>query len=760
MQRLPSRGKSAGRPATLQNTKSFSRFEAAPASTPHRARATTVQGVPVPDYAAITESPSSWRHNGDVFEHPENEIATDDEGERSAQEELATSVEDLPDELRELLDSFLESLSAKVHPTPLSIDKLSELFQDFYEHAQTRIEEHIALLAQRYPGSSVQTPSIRSASSALSKGGGRRTLRSSARASPRADGDHQQMLTPAEVQNRRKIRKQLEVRKRALEELVEQEVCERVYSRVWRHRTTDDEERDEKLRSRAAALAVIGISLKELLSSAMSNTANLQSTTEQENSDAKERLTEARRFLEKMNHEKYPLGKLNHLKAAHKSIVETLQQLFPSSSSADEVLPTLIYSIITSKPDTSHTVSNFNYIQRFRNETKIDGEAAYCLTNLEAAITFLETVDLSSIRASEKPEGPERSASRPETPQHEIPNPLYHGLPSDSESPSPQKPKTLITKTRSRASSSATTRPRGSSFMSQPPSRGSEYPVTPTDAVRQAADEALDAMHNALDNSFKFFFGRLKERQGDAISGRDGNPLTPKTLADAHKLVSEQPAEDEDEFGDEEPARPTSRDENSNALLRAIGGMRSRERSVDSGRSNDSARKISYGLGSSPAIPVGRSSTIPATNATIHAFGSSPPAPQPSAPSAVDTMRNLGNSLNPLKGWGGVGMMRGFGRNVSGTSPIGTSSPTSVSTVPAPTTTTMEKEAEKKKLMVVEEDTMDKIDISGLAPGIEKFVECKDARELTGHDVDVLLRDYQRLAGALKAAAAATSART
>jgi len=689
----------------------------------------------MPDYAAITESPSSWKNNGDVFEHPANEHVSDDDTDRDTPEDITAVVEDLPDELQELLDSFLESLGAKVHPTPLSIEQLSDLFQDFYEHAQTKIDEHIALLSQRYPGSSSQTPSIRSSSSALSKGGGRRTLRSSIKSSPRGDtGEHQQMLTPIEVQKRRKARKQIEVRRKGLEELVEREVCERVYGRVWRHRTTDDEERDEKLRSRAAALAVVGISLKELLSSALSNSADLHATPEPESADVRERLTEARTCLENMNQEKYPLAKLNHLKAAHKCIVETLQHLFPSSSSADEVLPTLIYSIITSKPDSSHAVSNFNYIQRFRNQAKIDGEAAYCLTNLEAAITFLETVDLSSIRANEKPEGPERSGGRPETPQHEIQDPLYHGLPSDSDSPSPQKAQLALPKSRSRASSSATTRPRRSSFMSQPSSKANDYPVTPTDAVRQAADEALDAMHSALDASFKFFFGKLKERQENAGADRDNKLLTPKTLADAHKLVSEQP-EEEDEFGDEEPARPASRDENGNALLRAIGGMRPRERSIDSGLSPESVRKVSVAVKSTPTAQVSRSATTPVSS--MQAFNSSPPV-SATAASAVDTMRNLGSSLNPLKGWGGVGMMRGFARNVSGTSPNGTSSPSA-----------SEREPEQSKAEV--EGTA-KIDISSVSLGIQRFIECKDAKELNGHDVDILLRDYQRLASALKAA--------
>lgn len=117
-----------------------------------------------------------------------------------------------------------------------------------------------------------------------------------------------------------------------------------------------------------------------------------------------------------MDDEHCPLGKLQHLTAAHKSIVETLSQLFPSSSSADEILPTLIYTLITSADMELNVVSNLNFIQRFRASNKVDGESAYCLVNLEAAISFLETVDLSSLRADELPEGPPKTNSRPSTP--------------------------------------------------------------------------------------------------------------------------------------------------------------------------------------------------------------------------------------------------------------------------------------------------------------------------------------------------------
>lgn len=63
-----------------------------------------------------------------------------------------------------------------------------------------------------------------------------------------------------------------------------------------------------------------------------------------------------------------------------------------SGLSADAILPLLIYAIIKSNP--AKLVSHFNYIQRFRAQSLLDGELAYCLTNLEAAISFLESVDL------------------------------------------------------------------------------------------------------------------------------------------------------------------------------------------------------------------------------------------------------------------------------------------------------------------------------------------------------------------------------
>lgn len=228
----------------------------------------------------------------------------------------------------------------------------------------------------------------------------------------------QQMLTPQEIYDRRKARRLLEHKRVALEEAVERRVCERIYKRVWRHRSTLDEVRDEKLRSRTAALALVGIGLPDL-GVTFDKPSSKGETSASPDTEIEVWISKAREGLLKMNDARYPLGKLQHLTATHKCIVDLLTNLHQSSSSADEILPTLIYTLITTPTEGINVISNLHFAQRFRNTNKIDGEAAYCLTNLEAAISFLETVDLATLRSDEALEGPPKSSSRPSTPRSE-----------------------------------------------------------------------------------------------------------------------------------------------------------------------------------------------------------------------------------------------------------------------------------------------------------------------------------------------------
>ncbi|KAL8293365.1 hypothetical protein RQP46_000066 [Phenoliferia psychrophenolica] len=62
---------------------------------------------------------------------------------------------------------------------------------------------------------------------------------------------------------------------------------------------------------------------------------------------------------------------------------------------ADAFVPFLIYVVLKANPD--HLVSNLQYIQRFRNPEKLSGEGGYYLSSLNGAISFIETMDSSSL---------------------------------------------------------------------------------------------------------------------------------------------------------------------------------------------------------------------------------------------------------------------------------------------------------------------------------------------------------------------------
>ncbi|KAK4699257.1 hypothetical protein P7C70_g7008, partial [Phenoliferia sp. Uapishka_3] len=69
-----------------------------------------------------------------------------------------------------------------------------------------------------------------------------------------------------------------------------------------------------------------------------------------------------------------------------------------SSSSADLILPLLIYLVVQYNPP--KLPSTLNYIQRFRSDLLLRGEASYCVTNIHAVCEFLNSVDISALGLS------------------------------------------------------------------------------------------------------------------------------------------------------------------------------------------------------------------------------------------------------------------------------------------------------------------------------------------------------------------------
>jgi hypothetical protein len=729
----------APRPRPLHVSRSFTRLEPNPASlppSPSRARASTIQTIPeAKDIASFSHS--------DVFE------AVDEDKPEEPAVNVPPTFDQLPIEIRSLSERFLKSLSVKTHANPLNIDTISELFQDFYEQAESHISTHIATLSTRL--SREKSPSRSAATKAL--GGALKARKQSTEqaASPNGQGE-QQMLTASEVADRRKARRDLEIKRLALEEAVERAVCEKVYDRIYRHRSADDEERDAKLRSRTAALSLVGIGLKELHVDIEPAKGNGLPTDEKElHEEIFKLLAPAREHLQRMDDHRYPLGKLQMLTEAHKSIVETLSRIFPSTSSADEVLPTLIYTLMTSAPETINVISNLHFVQLFRARAKVDGEAAYCLVNLEAAISFLETVDLSSLRADEAPQG----GLHPES---------HHGKPANFARPS--SPKSLAPGLTTTSAISSDLSPGDTSMkplpsqasLSNPPRPGftqrrfsslmqaqAERIEASRDELMNSADQAFDAINSTLENSFKFLFGRMKEQ---GAGTQDSPVVMPRTLEDARKLVSSPPSVPMDShpnFADSLSSSPTqdplSAPRADNTMLNLVGG-RLRERSVDSSRStgSGSGKRVLFAEKPNGAAALSN-----------NAISSSLPTQ-----SAVESMGNLMNSINPLSRFGGFGK---FGRSASASGSSTPTTPAASSAAMAEKTKQLGYIPEAEKSPVQNNNVQPEADLDAMealaqlkkaSPPLQKFVDAKSAQELRIGDVEELLKEYQRLAALIR----------
>ncbi|KAF4338596.1 VPS9 [Fusarium beomiforme] len=615
----------------------------------------------------------------------------------------------LPIELITLTDSFIESLNAKVHPTPPNIEKLSQKFQEFYTQASSNINTHINALASRHSRDVSPAPSTSSISSAASR------LRTKASALTRAEPE-QQMITSEELANRKRTRKALEAKRSLLEEAVERRLCEGIYGKIYRHRSTQDEAQDDKLRSKTAALALVGIGPADLgidLTGEADEPEEKACPTEE---DIKEKLEPARRDITMMTQKRYPLGKLNHLKAAHRSIVDTLAHFHPSAS-ADEIMPMLIYTLITLPPEDLHVISDVHFIQYFRWEPKLTGEAAYCLTNLEAAISFLQTVDLATLRADEQLSGPAKSTS----PRTETFPPAYQQGEARSSANMPETGKTRADAAKvpaPDAKASVVLRNRRLSDLVNGPAQAFG---AASDAVFNTADQSLKNISNSLGDSYKFLIGKLREHQD---SPRESIAV-PRTLDDARKLVSTPSPDEEDSSGlnrllspddNDLLKRPASREER---VLNLIGG--SRDRSADSarsGRSVSSSKKVLF--------------ASEETKSASQTLGQNP--------AVLDQMRNLSNSFNPMARLPSISMIRGFGRNT----PSAPAMPAAKEPV---------KPADGGDLGTAFPDIAPALpakEIPRIAPPNKRFMEIQTPGELKLGEVLDLLRDYRRLAGALK----------
>ncbi|KAK9474811.1 uncharacterized protein V1510DRAFT_228912 [Dipodascopsis tothii] len=103
--------------------------------------------------------------------------------------------------------------------------------------------------------------------------------------------------------------------------------------------------------------------------------------------------------LLKINNYRAPRDKVICILNCCKVIFGLLRQT-RSEESADRFLPILIYVVIKAQP--RHLISNTQYIMRFRNPDKLNGENGYYLSSLQGAISFIETLDRSALNITDE----------------------------------------------------------------------------------------------------------------------------------------------------------------------------------------------------------------------------------------------------------------------------------------------------------------------------------------------------------------------
>ncbi|KAK7282768.1 hypothetical protein RIF29_11804 [Crotalaria pallida] len=111
----------------------------------------------------------------------------------------------------------------------------------------------------------------------------------------------------------------------------------------------------------------------------------------------------AQKELQKINMYKAPRDKLicilNCCKVIGNLLLNASVTSNESPPGADEFLPVLIYVTIKANPPQLH--SNLLYIQRFRHQSRLVGEASYYFTNMLSAESFISNIDAKAISMDE-----------------------------------------------------------------------------------------------------------------------------------------------------------------------------------------------------------------------------------------------------------------------------------------------------------------------------------------------------------------------
>ncbi|CEG67400.1 hypothetical protein RMATCC62417_03837 [Rhizopus microsporus] len=168
---------------------------------------------------------------------------------------------------------------------------------------------------------------------------------------------------------------------------IESLLCEQLYDYFFTDPHGDEAMQGEALESRIAAFNLLDLDL-----------SHLGVSLSQEEMNTIVKLAGAQ--LQELNTIKGPKEKLDAIIKTHQIITETVQQDAEKKEllNTDILLPLLIYTIVKTNP--KNLLANLKFIQQFRRPDQLRGQSGYCLTNMMAAVSFLETANLVGLGLS------------------------------------------------------------------------------------------------------------------------------------------------------------------------------------------------------------------------------------------------------------------------------------------------------------------------------------------------------------------------
>ncbi|KAG5370127.1 Ankyrin repeat domain-containing protein 27 [Yarrowia sp. C11] len=398
-------------------------------------------------------------------------------------------------------------------------------------------------------------------------------------------------------------------------------------------------------------------------------------------SEFKQMLRPAGDILLEMNNSHTPREKLEKLVQAQQNIVETLTSIVAASTNADSMLPALIYTLINER--TPNLWANLMFIKRFRRNSGLQGESLYCLTNFEAAITFLESV-------------------------------LPHEIGIDLDNVAPNIDISALVQ--------PWQVPRRHSTAS-----GGNTPTRPTSNVRRGSamntvEYAQSAISNVADNGIRVTLGGTLETSYKFLMGKFSSQPQQQTLEEVRKatgLEVEQQSQHsshssassthsaELNVGDSGASGRTRGNSTSNSILRNLGN---RKRSSTAGSQNSQ-----QSVASNTSGRVSASGNVPRSISMDH-LASEEDAEQPTTLS---------------------GRLGGVIRNFRSSTPNhSTRSPNSGSPI---------REARGTSISSTSESEFMPKMMPHIAPPLDNVVGAASSSELTLGDVDALFHDYKRL---------------